>query len=223
MHITIINTGAANLASVRAAFERLNCRTQTTEAPDDVLAAPAVVLPGVGAFGPAMQRLRDLRIDTALRARISGNKPTLAICLGLQLLLDASEESPGVAGLSIIPGTAVKFPNNAVRVPHMGWNTVRVSTDAPAWPWPTLIADAYFANSYRLSIALGTMPEWSLLTSEYAGTFVAAFARGSLLACQFHPELSGAFGHSLLQRWLDIAKANALGDQSMRDTELSRC
>jgi imidazole glycerol phosphate synthase glutamine amidotransferase subunit len=211
MLVTIVDTRAANLASVRAAFERLGCDVRTTTDAALVREAEAVVLPGVGAFGPAMDRLRERGLDVALRERMSGgSRATLAICLGMQLLLEASEESPGVRGLGIVAGVARRFggARRDIRVPQMGWNQVRAMDER--WAWPARNGEVYFANSYRLEWESGVAPDWSALVGEYGGPFVAAVARECVLACQFHPELSGRFGKNLLAAWLGRAK-RALG------------
>jgi imidazole glycerol phosphate synthase glutamine amidotransferase subunit len=162
--------------------------------PVDIEEADGVVLPGVGAFGAAMRKLNDSGWTEPLRARLAAGRPTLAICLGLQILCEASEESPGVKGLGVIPGVVRRFPNT-VRVPQMGWNLVEPE-QSPRLP-PA--GSAYFANSYRLD----ARPDgWSAAWSDYGGRFIAMLARGPILACQFHPELSGAWGLDLLRGWL---------------------
>ncbi len=196
--VVIIRTGSANLASVSAAIERLGARPRVTEDPSDVLTSPLVILPGVGAFGPAMTHLRERGLDRALRERVRRNQPLLAICLGMQLLCEASDESPGVEGLALLPGRVTRFAPTK-RVPQMGWNRI-----SPFPGGPFLRAEwMYFANSYRL----GDMPAgWGGSTTDYGGSFVSAVERGTLLACQFHPELSGAAGLSLMGRWLAAAQ-----------------
>ncbi len=193
--VTIIATGSANTASVIAAFDRLGVSTRTAKTPADVRNADRVVLPGVGAFGPAMRRIDEQGMRDALVERITDDRPTLAICLGLQLLADGSEESPGTAGLGVVDGTVTRLPEDLV-VPHLGWNEVTPVSDdgllAPGW--------AYFANSYRLP----SIPEgWSGAWTDYGSGFVSALERGNVLACQFHPELSGEWGARLLARWLE--------------------
>jgi imidazole glycerol-phosphate synthase subunit HisH len=191
--VTVVVTGVANLASVLAGWRRLGAATHVTEDPDEVRRADRVELPGVGAFGAAMERLRDTGLDRALRERVESGRPTLAICVGLQVLCDASEESPGVEGLGLVPGIVRRFPDR-VRVPQFGWNRVAAPAGGP-------VADgyAYFANSYRLAEAPAG---FAAATSDHGGPFVAALWRGDLLACQFHPELSGAWGLGLLDRWM---------------------
>jgi imidazole glycerol phosphate synthase glutamine amidotransferase subunit len=122
----------------------------------------------------------------------------LCVCLGMQLLCEASDETPGARGLAVVPATVQRF--SGVRVPQLGWNRIEAKEGA------RLLRDgyAYFANSYRLD----AMPSgWSGAEASYGGTFVAAIERGALLGCQFHPELSGAWGAELLARWLELAFA----------------
>ena len=156
--------------------------------------ADRVVLPGVGSFGATMAGLREAGLDDALAARVRAGRATLAMCVGLQVLFEASDESPDVSGLGAIPGRVGRFPD-AVRVPQFGWNRI-----APA-PGCRLVAPgyAYFANSYRVLEA----PGCAVATAEHGGRFLAALERDRVLACQFHPELSGAYGHELIARWLE--------------------
>lgn len=195
MDVAVVQTGTANTASVIAGFRRLGATPTVTTNSDDVRNAHRLVLPGVGAFAAAMEQLQSLDLIDPLRERITNKKPTLTICLGLQLLLEGSQESPGIGGLGMIPGEATRFPDH-VLVPQLGWNKISVS------PGCKLLADgyAYFANSYRLEFA---PDDWACATSEHGGSFVAAIEQDTLLACQFHPELSGRWGHELLARWLE--------------------
>ncbi len=200
MDVAVVQTGTANTASVLASFRRLGATPTVTADPDDVRTAHRVVLPGVGAFAAAMEQLQGLDLIEPLRERITDGRPTLAICLGLQLLLEGSQESPDIGGLGVIPGKATRFPDD-VLVPQLGWNKIAVSSGSK------VLADgyAYFANSYRLQSA----PDgWACATSEHGGSFVAALERNALLACQFHPELSGRWGHDLLARWLETGSAS---------------
>ncbi|HEY6627517.1 MAG TPA: imidazole glycerol phosphate synthase subunit HisH, partial [Acidimicrobiia bacterium] len=155
--------------------------------------AERVVLPGVGAFGPAIDRIDQLGMREAMTSRIENDQPTLAICLGMQLLCGASDESPDSVGLGVVQQSVTRFTGD-VKVPQLGWN--RVEPDRSNWLEPGW---AYFANSYMVP----RLPEgWSGATTDYGGSFVSAMARGSVLACQFHPELSGAWGSNLLRRWV---------------------
>lgn len=193
--VTVVPTGTANLASVLAAFRRLGARTGLSLGPSEVADADCVVVPGVGSFGAAMGALDRAGLRDALVARASAGRPTLAICVGMQLLAEKSEESPEQAGLGLIDDGLERF-GPGLRVPQMGWN--HVTTDFGC----RFIEDgwAYFANSYRLRSA----PDgWATATSDYGGRFIAGLERDGVLACQFHPELSGSWGSGLLARWLE--------------------
>jgi glutamine amidotransferase len=191
--VVVVPTGTANLASVLAALGRLGARARLAESAAMIAEATHVVLPGVGSFGAAMTGLREAGFDAALAARIGAGRATLAMCVGLQVLFEASDESPHAAGLAAFPGRVGRFPD-AVRVPQFGWNRV-----VPE-PGCRLLEPgyAYFANSYRVLEA----PGCAIATAEHGGRFVAALERAGVLACQFHPELSGAYGHRLIARWL---------------------
>lgn len=189
--VVIVPTGTANLASVRAAFRRLGREVVCAAEPDLVRTASHVVLPGVGAFGASMATIRGSGADLALVERVAADLPTLAVCVGHQLLFEASAETPGVAGLGIVGAEVGRFPAS-VRVPQFGWN--EVTGDGDLLP----SGFAYFANSYRATAA----PGWRVATAEHGGRFVAAMNRGRVVTCQFHPELSGTYGRALLEDWL---------------------
>jgi imidazole glycerol phosphate synthase glutamine amidotransferase subunit len=193
--VAIVRTGTANLASVCAGFRRLGSQPRITESPFEVDRADRVVLPGVGTFGAAMHRLRAAGLDNTLRDRIRSGRPTLMVCLGLQLLCESSDESPGVRGLGVVPDNITRFTGN-LRIPQLGWNSI---TADPACRL-LQTGHAYFANSFRLRNA----PKgWSAAKADHGGEFIAAMECGPLLACQFHPELSGDWGLALLRRWLE--------------------
>jgi imidazole glycerol phosphate synthase glutamine amidotransferase subunit len=190
----MVPTGTANTASVKAAFQRLGVTLSEVSAADDVASADALVLPGVGAFGAAIAQVDALGLRRSLQDRIEADRPTLAICVGMQLLAPASEESPGANGLGVIDTPIARFGLD-LTVPQLGWNQIEAASESrfveSGW--------AYFANSYRLE----TVPEgWVGASTEYGGEFVSAMERGHVLACQFHPELSGQWGARLLARWL---------------------
>ena len=146
------------------------------------------------AFAAAIRELEEYDLTTVLRERIEARRQTLAICLGMQLLGEGSEESPGTAGLGIIPAVASRF-SDAVKVPQLGWNQIEPE-DGCRYLRPGF---AYFANSYRIGEAPGG---WLSAGTDYDGKFVSALERGPVVACQFHPELSGSWGLDLLRRWL---------------------
>jgi imidazole glycerol phosphate synthase glutamine amidotransferase subunit len=192
--VVVVRTGTANLASVVAAFDRAGCEVQLTAKADEIAAADRLVLPGVGAFGAVADGLRAAGLAEPIRRVFLSGRPALAVCLGLQLLAESSDEDPGVAGLGVLPATVTRF-GPGLRVPQLGWN--RIAADNGC----RMLGDgaAYFANSYKLD----SIPDgWSGATSDHGGEFVAAVERGPVLACQFHPELSGAWGQDLIERWL---------------------
>ena len=194
--VSVVSTGTANRASVMAALERVGARPSLAASVDDVVAGERVVLPGVGTFSAAAGELDRQGLTEVLAERIEDERPTLAICLGMQLFAKASDESPGVRGLGILDLTARAFPAG-VRRPQLGWN--RIEPDAGC----ALLSagEAYFANSYRIEAAPAG---WGAAVTEHGTPFVAALERGPVLACQFHPELSGSFGLDLIRRWLTL-------------------
>jgi len=195
--IQIINTGVANIRSLQAAFDRLGQAWSLTEDADEIQNASHVVLPGVGAFAAAAESLDRLGVRDSIKTRLQdSSKSTLCICLGMQLLCDASEEAESAVGLSVIPETIKRFDGD-VPVPQLGWNAVQPKEQSTA---PYISGEAYFANSFRL---LAVPPsDWGYAETDYGGTFVSSVWRGKTLACQFHPELSGAWGQSVLANWV---------------------
>jgi imidazole glycerol-phosphate synthase subunit HisH len=229
--VALAATGVANIASIMAAFRRAGAVPYLAADPADLAGAAFAVVPGVGSFGSAMAALREAGMDEAIRDRITRGAPTLGVCAGMQVFFEESEESPGVAGLGLVGGSFRRFPPS-LPVPQLGWNRVvprsasldcaerssagearSATSGAPLYnaerssagearsASPGLIREgwAYFANSYRLSEA----PE-GLASSlaSYGEPFVAAAERPGLLLCQFHPELSGPWGLSLIERWI---------------------
>jgi imidazole glycerol phosphate synthase glutamine amidotransferase subunit len=205
MRVAVVDTGTANIASMLAALQRCGAEPELCREPEAVLDATAVVLPGVGTFAAGMERLRASRLALSIAERVRDARPLLAVCLGLQLLCRTSDESPGVAGVGVIDDNVQRFAEHVAGkrliVPQLGWNAV-----VPGQGCRLLEPGyAYFANSYHLA----RIPEgWSGAVSHHGTSFVAALEQGALLACQFHPELSGPWGHHLLARWLRAAKGS---------------
>jgi imidazole glycerol phosphate synthase glutamine amidotransferase subunit len=195
VEVVVVPTGTANIASVLAAFGRMGVVPRVSEDRAEVAGATHVMLPGVGAFGAAMARLVELGLDAVLRERVAADRPTIAICVGHQLLFETSDENPGVRGLGLAQGHIGRFPED-VRVPQFGWNAVQAGDGS------SLIEGgwAYFANSYRATEA----PGWRVATATHGARYVAAMERGNVIGCQFHPELSGAYGEALLARFLEL-------------------
>jgi len=194
--VVIVDSGVANLASITSAFRRLGASVTVTRDPQLVREAGRVVLPGVGAFGAGIAALRSGGLDQAITAAVARGTPLLGVCLGMQMLCKGSDETPETAGLGLIAGTCRRLPDG-VRVPHLGWNAVTPQSDRG------LVATgvAAFANSYALRDAPA---RWTPAWTTHGVRFVAALEKAGdrILVCQFHPELSGAYGEALLERWL---------------------
>ena len=191
--VTVIETGLANIASVEWAFKRLGAAVTRTTDPHLVRKAERVILPGVGAFGAAAPMLHASGLAESIRERIEADRPTLAICLGFQLLAESSDESPGTPGIGCVEGRIIRIPDGPL-VPQLGWNRV-------SFAGSSALDDgyAYFANSY----CLATAPTgWATARTHYGVSMISAIHRGSILGCQFHPELSGEWGQKLLRNWL---------------------
>jgi len=192
--VVIVSTGVANTASVAAAVRRCAATPIITDDAEVIRRAEAVILPGVGSFAAGLQRLRERAIDAAIRDRVREDRPLLAICLGMQMLCAASEESQGETGLLIMDVDVRRFPADVV-TPQFGWN--RIVAEPRSRYLDT--GEAYFANTYRLT----SVPDgWTAAMSVHGEPFVSAAERGAVLACQFHPELSGTWGSNVIRRWL---------------------
>ncbi|MDA8417532.1 MAG: imidazole glycerol phosphate synthase subunit HisF [Desulfobacteraceae bacterium] len=198
--ITLLDYGAGNVQSVRNAIKRLGCEVREVRDPRDINNAERLVFPGVGSFGSAMGRLRELGYVEPLLAYLRADRPFLGICLGLQTLFAASEEALGVAGLGLIPGTVGRFASPGLSVPQIGWNGVRLKRESALFSGYQ--GDKfYFVHSYR------AMPgpenaDWVLATTDYGEEFVSGVERGNVAACQFHPEKSGEAGVALLGNFI---------------------
>jgi imidazole glycerol-phosphate synthase subunit HisH len=203
LNVVVVDYDAGNTLSVTRALEKVGARVELSPDPDRVLAADAVVLPGVGAFGDCVRKLRERGMDEACMEVYRSGKPFLGVCVALQVFFEGSEESPGVEGLGIFPGTVVRFEGNGLKVPHMGWNELKVSR-----PHPVLDGlsgeDFYFVHSYYPKPA---EPSDLLGESDYGVRFCAAAGRENLVAVQFHPEKSSRAGLALYENFLAWARA----------------
>ena len=207
--VAIVDTAVANIASMRAAWRRLGFGSQLVADAEQVASVERLILPGVGAFAAGMDRLENLKLVSALRERIELNRPTLVVCLGFQLLCEYSEECPGCSGIGVLPVTARRFPAD-LPVPQLGWNQVEprspLRSQSPAEPAYFSGGQAYFANSFCIE----QLPaEWATAQTLYGQHFVSAAWRGRVLACQFHPELSGPWGMQLLKNWATDTRAES--------------
>ncbi len=199
--IAIVDYGMGNLRSVSKAFQSQGFTVNVTRDPGDIREASGLVLPGQGAFGDCVKNLEENGIFQTIREFIESGKPYLGICLGLQVLFEGSEESPGVAGLGLLKGKVVKFPSfkkERLKVPHMGWNRIGIRKKTallegiPDGSW------FYFVHSYF------PVPEDEsviAITCTYGLEFTATVATGNIFACQFHPEKSSAYGLLLLRNF----------------------
>lgn len=196
--IGIVGYGLGNIGSLRNMFQRIGQETQLVTEPDKLHEVDRLVLPGVGAFDAGARKLAESGFFETIQDFANGGRPILGICLGMQLLLDGSDEGLG-AGLGLIPGRSVRFEDRQdVRVPHMGWSQLQASKPS------LLLADLpqdhrfYFVHSYKVVLE-NQIDE--LASSNYGGTFTSMVERGNVVGAQFHPEKSHAFGMGLLDKW----------------------
>ena len=201
--IALIDYGMGNLRSVEKALVRVGGDVRIVSDRDAVSASDAVVLPGVGAFGDCMNNLARLDLVNAIREFIASGRPFLGICLGFQALFESSEEAPGVKGLAVFAGSVPRFAVNGLKVPHMGWNQLKIRrTDCPLL---CRVADGsyvYFVHSYYC--APGDQKHVCGLT-EYGIEFCSMLWAGNVFATQFHPEKSQAVGLRMLQNFVELA------------------
>lgn len=203
--IAIINYEAGNLTSVQRALTSLGAKSVITQDLSEIAQAERVIFPGVGAAGAAMNSLRRLGLDQALKDALASGKPVLGICLGTQIIFESSEEDLATC-LGILPGRTVRFPMEhkdaagvALKVPHMGWNRVRWQKAHPVFAGLPPEAELYFVHSYYPAPA---RPADVLGLTEYGLLFASAVARANLVAVQFHPEKSGRPGLSILRNFI---------------------
>ncbi len=198
--ITVVDFGAGNLRSVAKALARSGLEPEVSADPAAIRRADAVVLPGVGAFRDAAESLRAKGLDEAVRSSIASGRPYLGLCLGLQLLFDESDEHGVTAGFGLLRGRVERFAERdaggeRLRVPHIGWNTVRWSGQHPMLEGLPESDVYYFVHSYR---AVAAEPANAVGAVDYGGPFAAAVARDNVFAVQFHPEKSQSAGKRLL-------------------------
>jgi imidazole glycerol-phosphate synthase subunit HisH len=201
--IALIDYGSGNLRSAEKALSRVGANVRIVNRAADIAVSDAVVLPGVGAFGDCIRNLSQDGLAAAIRQFIATGKPFLGICVGLQMLFENGDENPGVAGLSILPGTVPRFPVGKLKVPHIGWNRLRIRQ--PQCPLLAGLADGssvYFVHSYY-----GQPRDNAVIaaTTEYGVEFAAVIWSGNIYATQFHPEKSQAVGLRLLENFVRLA------------------
>lgn len=205
MRIGLIDYGAGNLQSVRNAL-RANGRESTLVArPEELADVEAVIFPGVGAFGDSMRHLDEQGLSDPLRAWIKADRPFFGICIGYQVLFERSEESPGVRGLGVFPGTVIRLRAPGLKVPHMGWNEARFTQpDDPLWAGLGPAPHVYFVHSYHPQPA---DPALIAATTDYGAPFASAIRWATGAAVQFHPEKSQHVGLRLLENFVKVSAA----------------
>ena len=206
MRTVLIDYGAGNLHSVAKALDAAGLAPVTSADPEVARDADALVLPGQGHFGQVVASFEASGFAPVVRAHLDADRPFLGICVGLQLLMEGSEEAPGVPGLGALAGTVRRFPDGDVSVPHMGWNTVHAVGDAPLLRDVPDGAHAYFAHSYYVAFEEGDLVGGR--TTYGPTTFLSAVSRGAMHATQFHPEKSQRVGLAILRAFGREARAH---------------
>ena len=199
--VAIIDYDAGNIKSVEKAVISLGETAVITGNKEEILNADRVILPGVGAFGDAMEKIRSYGLEEVINEVVRREIPFLGICLGLQLLFESSEESPGVRGLGILKGKILRIPDKGLKVPHIGWNSLSFPNKGRLFEGIEEGAYVYFVHSYYLQ---AQEPEIVVATTDYATHIHAAVEKGNVFACQFHPEKSSEVGLQILKRFVTI-------------------
>lgn len=199
---TIIDYDAGNLRSVEKALQALGDTVAITRDKKEILGAERVILPGVGSFGDAMERLHQYGLVEVIHEVIKKGTPFLGICLGLQLLFEHSDESQGVKGLGVLKGEILRLPDKkGMKIPHMGWNSLRIRPGMRLFTGIESGEYVYFVHSYYLQAAEETQVAAS---TEYTAHIHAAVESGNVFACQFHPEKSGDVGLQILKNFVEL-------------------
>ena len=200
--IAIIDYDAGNIKSVEKAVTALGGQTILTRDPDEIRKADKVILPGVGSFGDAMENLHRFQLPEVIREVVRDGRPFLGICLGLQLLFDRSEESPGIPGLSILRGEILRIPEGEGRkIPHMGWNSLHLQNNGRLFKDMKEGTFVYFVHSYYLKAA---DPSIVRAVTEYGVSIHASVEQDNVMATQFHPEKSSGAGRQILKNFLSL-------------------
>lgn len=200
--IAIIDYDAGNIKSVEKALQFLGEEAVITRDHELLMKADKVVLPGVGAFGDAMERLIEYDLVSVIQEIVRKNTPFLGICLGLQMMFEESEEAPGVKGLSLLPGRIVRIPDTpGLKIPHIGWNSITLPKESRLFRGISQQSYVYFVHSYYLQAG----DEMDVAaTTEYSAHIHAAVEHGNLFACQFHPEKSSKVGLTILKNFVTL-------------------
>ena len=204
----LIDYGMGNLMSVSKALEYVGGKIRVVDTPSDAEGASGVILPGVGNFGDGMEHLNRSGFVPFIRETVRRNVPFLGICLGMQMLLESSEEAPGVPGLSIFRGRVLRFPELGEKIPQIGWNSIRFDQDNPFLKGLRQDSFFYFVHSYY---ALPDDPSVTAARCTYMIDFAAALSKGNVFAAQFHPEKSQDCGLAILRNFVTICGKDVSG------------
>lgn len=201
--IAILDYDAGNIKSVEKALAYLGQEARITRDRDEIMASEKVILPGVGSFGDAMGKLRDYQLDKVIYDVVDKKIPFLGICLGLHLLYESSDETPGVTGLGLLKGTINRIPDApGLKIPHMGWNSLDVKKEATLFQGISDNPYVYFVHSYYLK---ATNEEEVAATTNYSTLIHASVEKDNIFACQFHPEKSSAVGLKILENFVSLS------------------
>ena len=201
--IAIIDYDAGNIKSVEKALQKLRQEVVITRDADTILHADKVILPGVGAFGDAMSNLKKYHMDEVIYQVVEKGTPFLGICLGLQLLFERSDETPGVDGLGILKGEILRIPDKEdLKIPHMGWNSLHFQNDGRLFQGLPEDSYVYFVHSYYLKAVDESIVK---ATTEYSTHIHASVESGNVFACQFHPEKSSDVGLQILKNFVELS------------------
>ena len=201
--IGIIDYDAGNIKSVEKALAYIGEETIVSRDPEVLLKADKAILPGVGSFGQAMENLHRYNLVPVIKNMVKNNTPFLGICLGLQLLYESSEETPGVEGLGILKGKILRIPEQKdLKIPHMGWNSLHLQNDGRLFRGIEQNPYVYFVHSYYLKAG---EEETVKATTEYSVNIHASVEKDNVFACQFHPEKSGDLGLQILKNFAELS------------------
>lgn len=200
--IAIIDYDAGNIKSVEKALQYLGEEAVITRDREEILASDKVILPGVGAFGDAMEKLHQYGLVDTIQEVVDRRIPFLGICLGLQLMFESSDEAPGVKGLGLLPGKILRIPKKGdMKIPHMGWNDIKIKEGAKLFAGLEDHPYVYFVHSYYLQ---ADDPSIVAATTEYGVTVHASVEKDNIFACQFHPEKSSTVGLQILKNFIAL-------------------
>lgn len=202
--IAIIDYDAGNIKSVEKALNYLGEEAIITRDHDEIVNSEKVILPGVGAFADAMEKIRHYGLEDTIHEVVEKNIPFLGICLGLQLMFESSDEGPGVKGLGLLPGKILRIPKSGdLKIPHMGWNNIKVKEGSRLFKGLPDNPYVYFVHSYYLH---AEEPEIVKAVTDYSTTIHASVEKGNVFACQFHPEKSSRYGLKILENFAKLEK-----------------